>query len=648
MDPTYASPHSRRLRAFAFDPSYSTRLDTAPVNGVTISVPWEELAPGPVGEYLEVVDVDPASGQAYPPVDLDHPHLLAQDGLAPSLGTPQFHQQMVYAVAMTTIRRFEEALGRRALWSVGRYKDADGKTRYEYVQRLRVYPHGLREANAYYSPQKKALLFGYFPAAPARRGEALPGGLVFTCLSHDVVAHETTHALLDGMHRRFAEPSNPDVLAFHEAFADLVALFQHFSFPEALRHQIARTRGDLGRESLLGQLAQEFARGTGKRGALRDALGAVGEDGRWRPSPPDPAALEATTKPHDRGAILVAAVFRAFVHIYRRRSARLLRLATGGSGVLPAGELHPDLVNALADEAAKTASHMLRMCVRALDYCPPVDVTFGDYLRALVTADRDLVPDDPLGYRVALVESFRAWGIYPEGVRNLSEEALLWDPPGPEHATALRDLLGTPKSLRDLVPDWGLSTDRGRASKASDRTGFRLNRRMMEGKRRRGGGRGGRLYAAARALGLSVDDDAPRTITESPTYEGAPAIEFHAVRPARRVAPSGEVHTDLVVVVTQKRGGYLDEGDQRAADRGELDGDPDFVFRGGATLLVDLATGTPRYLIGKGILDEARLDRQRRYLRDRLNPALRGVYFGARSAADPTPEPFAFLHRSAS
>ena len=60
----------------------------------------------------------------------------------------------------------------------------------------------------------------------------------------DIVAHETTHALLDGLHGRFIEPSNPDALAFHEAFADLVALFQHFTFPDVLRHQIARTRGE--------------------------------------------------------------------------------------------------------------------------------------------------------------------------------------------------------------------------------------------------------------------------------------------------------------------------------------------------------------------------------------------------------------------
>ena len=35
-----------------------------------------------------------------------------------------------------------------------------------------------------------------------------PGGMTFTCLSHDIIAHETTHAILDGMHRRFGNPTN--------------------------------------------------------------------------------------------------------------------------------------------------------------------------------------------------------------------------------------------------------------------------------------------------------------------------------------------------------------------------------------------------------------------------------------------------------
>ena len=63
------------------------------------------------------------------------------------------------------------------------------------------------------------------------------------------------------------------MLAFHEAFADIVALFQHFTFPEVLAHQIAKTRGDLGSENLLAQLATQFGHARGTHGALRDAIG---------------------------------------------------------------------------------------------------------------------------------------------------------------------------------------------------------------------------------------------------------------------------------------------------------------------------------------------------------------------------------------
>jgi hypothetical protein len=418
------TPTFRRLRGYSFDPSLSVQLDTALVNEAVFKINWEEhLEKGPVGEYLEVVDFDPASNCFYAPVDLNNHYVLAQDGLLPSESNPQFHQQMVYAVTMTTIQNFEKALGRRTLWSSYR----DGKER-EFLQRLRIYPHALRQANAYYSPKKKALLFGYFPASDDNTGDHIPNGLVFTCLSHDIIAHETTHALLDGMHRRFIEASHPDTLAFHEAFADIVALFQHFSFPEVLRQQIAKTRGDLASQSLLGQLAQQFGKAIGQYGALRDAIGGFDEkENMWKPRRPNPNDYQTVTEPHARGAILVAAVFEAFLSIYKCRVADILRIASNGTGILTPGELHPDLVNRLADEAAKAAQHVLNMCIRALDYCPPVDINFGDYLRAIITADTDLVPYDDLGYRIAFIEAFRRRGIYPRDIRVLSESSLCWN-----------------------------------------------------------------------------------------------------------------------------------------------------------------------------------------------------------------------------
>jgi len=67
---------------------------------------------------------------------------------------------------------------------------------------------------------------------------------VFTCLSHDIIAHEVTHAIIDGIRTYFTEPTNPDVLAFHEAFADLAALFSHFSHQDAVLDTIQRLAGN--------------------------------------------------------------------------------------------------------------------------------------------------------------------------------------------------------------------------------------------------------------------------------------------------------------------------------------------------------------------------------------------------------------------
>ena len=109
---------------------------------------------------------------------------------------------------------------------------------------------------------------------------------------------------------------------------------------------------------------------------------------------------------HDMGEVLLCAVFDAFDTVYRRRTARLRRLATAGSGVLPAGELSPDLVDALADEATALAREFTAIVVRAIDYCPPADIQLGEFLRAMITADYELRPDDPHAVAKALMTPF--------------------------------------------------------------------------------------------------------------------------------------------------------------------------------------------------------------------------------------------------
>jgi hypothetical protein len=125
----------------------------------------------------------------------------------------------------------------------------------------------------------------------------------------------------------------------------------------------------------------------------------------------------------------VAAVFDAYLDTYQAQTADLRRVATGGSGVLPAGALHPDLVNRLTAEALRNADRLLGMVVRAFEFLPVVDVTFGDVVRAIVTADRMLFPDDVGQLRSTLVEALRRRGIVPAGVTSLAEEALTWSQP---------------------------------------------------------------------------------------------------------------------------------------------------------------------------------------------------------------------------
>src|SRR5437667_11452456 len=99
-------PERRPLRIFAFDPM----IARSPGGRVTIDVPNERLAPGPVGTRIAVVDYDGSTGRYYQPVDLDDPGVLMRGGLDPDESDPRFHQQMVYAVTTRVLENFEGVL----------------------------------------------------------------------------------------------------------------------------------------------------------------------------------------------------------------------------------------------------------------------------------------------------------------------------------------------------------------------------------------------------------------------------------------------------------------------------------------------------------------------------------------------------------
>lgn len=671
-------PLIRKLRGYAFDPDMSLQMETSEINDIIYKIKWEHLGPGPIGEYIEVVDYDPSLDCFYEPVNLDQLNIVACDGLTPSESNPQFHQQMVYAVAMTTIANFEKALGRKILWS-SRLLNFEKTHKYEeYIGNLRIYPHAFRDANAYYSPLKKALLFGYFSASPANESLQMPGSLIFTCLSHDIIAHEVTHAILDGMHRNYNEATNPDVLAFHEAFSDIIALFQHFTFPEVLKHQIASTRGDLKSENMLGKLAQQFGTALGSYGSLRDAIGSVNPETQiWTPNEPDPLDYQNLMEPHQRGSILVAAVFEAFISIYKSRTADLFRIASNGTGILSAGELHPDLVNRLALEASKAAGHVLNMCIRALDYCPPIDITFGDYLRAIITADIELVPEDSKNYRLAFIDAFRRRGIYPAGIKMLSIDSLRYEPMNiyfekNQKVFSLSSIYENQESsfdeLMNIIGEF-LREYENEIKYVNDREEiFKITRNYISG---RYDDDDTRIMGLHRRISVKFPyskkfsqltgliflegfGDLGISASNQKNYHG-PRFEINNLRLVNRTGPDGSKINQVIFSIFQKVEGYFNGEDFSPHLVDNFSDDDHISFKGACTMIFNLDSLELNYAINKPLIDIDALGRDEKKLQIPRIKAIQSYkedlqlsnsdmanYF---YSANDLNEPFAFLHK---
>ena len=322
------------------------------------------------------------------------------------LNDPRFHAQNAYAIVMRILARFERALGRRVSWSFRGHQ-------------LKVAPHAFADANAFYSKNDQALMFGYFAGAN--------GETVFSCLAHDVVAHETTHALVDGLRERYTDPSSPDQAAFHEGFSDVVALLSVFALPDVvgalldLAGEKARDPSRVGkahlepdalrRSVLFGlaeQMGQEMSQVRGQA-LRRSAL--------LKPSP-EHLAKEEFKEPHRRGEILVAVMLNAFIEVW---SGRLKELRQDDKWLLDRARV--------VEEGARAADYLLTMSIRALDYSPPVHLDFRDFICALLTADYEIRPDDSLyRFRHHLLQSFRRYGLAPSSPGTASEPGI-WLPP---------------------------------------------------------------------------------------------------------------------------------------------------------------------------------------------------------------------------
>lgn len=394
-------PLNRKLRVYALDPSHGD--GNAPI--ATLSIPFSCVSEGN-GFQSRRFTVEPPRmaktdfvAQQLASVNVNSPLVLVESGYSPSLADPRFVAQTVFAIAHDLDRLFSQALGRLVLFC------KDGKPA---AISLHPWVEGVQQA--WYQDDDCSVHFGCFQATASAKGYP-PGALVYTALSYDIVVHELCHAYLDNIRRGLSYPINADVAAFHEAFADLVVIFQRLTRRELVSEELAKCRGDLSRLSLLQRLASGFSETSGMGRTLRVI---------------DGADLYPTARrsPHALGLVLVQAVCRAYRTVAERRIARIRVLATGGTGILPDGVLNPHIVEELANTLCRTAATFLNMIIRALDYCPPIGISFFDFLTAVISADARLVPDDQEAIREAWMDAFRQHQIFPTDGQYFACDAL--------------------------------------------------------------------------------------------------------------------------------------------------------------------------------------------------------------------------------
>lgn len=299
------------------------------------------------------------------------------------------------------------------------------------------------------------------------------------------------------------------------------------------------------------------------------------------------------------------------------------------------------------------------MCIRALDYCPPVDVTFGEFLRAIITADVDLVASDPRNYRLHFIDAFRRRGIYPQGINNLSVDSLCYSY-GSFSGRQLSDPLQIIMNfLRDYRKEILYETNRKKI--------YNISKKYM------GGDKNLSLHSRLtmkfqgsaefeKLTGIVFSEGWDKLgIRTSGAHGNSPSFQVQNLRLISRVGPDGNQINQIIFSIIQRSGIISDENGNFTGHYQPNSNKPvpegGFELWGGCTLIFDLDTLTLKYAIRKPLLDMALLEKEERQVDIRrvesqyryqagLMQGLsdHNLYFG-HSFHDHILEPFAFLHQ---
>lgn len=410
-----------RIPVLVQDPMAAGERKLPPIEWVRLRSE-DVVLDGPVSPRVAVLDLDGGTGRLrrgarYQPPERDGEPGTFRIQDPERLTAHDLIQVSVFGAVLRTLEMFEEddALGRKVRWA------------FEGSQLL-VVPQAGEWANAFYQRESRSLQFFYFRCQGTR---------IYTCHSQDIIAHETAHAVLDGIAPDLYHALSPQALALHEAVADLTAALAAFRCRPLVRQVLTEQGGSIASSGAFSAIGEQFGKALGnKQGHLRDLL----NEKTLRPIEGGlPEDVVSSVEPHALSEVLSGALYSVMLRLHealkdefaRKSEARTSLVAPTETArqALPPEDApqepplaHEGLVSEDAWREARrrvsgkalavAASRFKRSLYRGLDYLPPGEVSFADLGRAILAADQSSHPDSG-EQRQWLCEEFVRRGIVP-------------------------------------------------------------------------------------------------------------------------------------------------------------------------------------------------------------------------------------------
>jgi hypothetical protein len=361
------------------------------------------FAAGPVCRRVAVVDFDFQSGKLGAPVPLDPKGSPYRNIGAYRVDTPSRRNVRVLPWARSREKRDVATLGSiepddrflkvsvfgTVVRTLGMIQDPavlGREIRWAFPgQQLLVVPRAGELDNAFYHRDSRSLQFYY---STIEKGRA-----VFSGLSQDIVAHEATHAIIDGIAPSLHDAISAESLAIHEGLADIAAAMLSVRNRELVRDPGGKdVVTEMVSSSRFSRIAEEFGHWRGHGDALRDVCNTRSLDPRGRKD----SRVDGSS-PHSLSEVLSGLLFEVFCAVFTAAPgdpALWKRLQKGDSA----------RAETLRLRSSFAGNRVLSLAFRGLDWLPPGEASFGDLVAAMLAADRLFQPRQELA-RDVLVEA---------------------------------------------------------------------------------------------------------------------------------------------------------------------------------------------------------------------------------------------------